>query len=119
IWWDRPSCLSSVAVLGEGRSGDFVRRSTAERDRQECLSHRIWLVNLTVFICTAWGMAQPATMPATLEPGQAEARDGAGERPPLPKEWSHPKYEFRGVWISTREMLLPREQLAAKLDALR
>src|SRR2546423_2519159 len=58
------------------------------------------------------------TRPARLEPGEAESRDRAANVP-LPRTWSHPATEIRGVWMTPREMTLPREQLLAKLDALR
>jgi uncharacterized lipoprotein YddW (UPF0748 family) len=76
-----------------------------------------WFLAIAILTTTCL-LAQPTTTHATLEPGQRDAQEHADEVP-LPKEWSHPKYEFRGVWISTKEMLLPRDQLAAKLDAIR
>ena len=53
----------------------------------------------TFVITTA--IAQPATRPAGLEPGEAEAKDRAAVLP-LPKEWSHPSREIRGIWLASQ-----------------
>jgi uncharacterized protein len=72
-----------------------------------------------IFAITRLGIcAPPATAPSTLEPGQSEALQRAPV-PPFPKTWTHPATEIRGVWISSNEMLLPRQPLLAKLDALK
>src|SRR5882757_785290 len=73
---------------------------------------------VVLFLSAACGLAQPITRPSLLEPGEAESRDHTA-KVPLPTTWSHPETEIRGVWISTNEMLLPRDQLAAKLDQLK
>jgi uncharacterized lipoprotein YddW (UPF0748 family) len=58
------------------------------------------------------------TRPAGLEPGEGEFRDHLA-KVPVPKTWSHPASEVRGVWIDSKETMQPREQLLAKLDALK
>src|SRR3954454_19356214 len=58
------------------------------------------------------------TQPAGVEPGEAESH-GQSNSVELPKAWSHPSTEVRGVWMTSKEMLMPRTPLLAKLDALR
>src|SRR5437868_5104453 len=58
------------------------------------------------------------TRPAGLEPGEAESRQRETNVEP-PTSWSHPATEVRGVWIDSKEMMRPREQLLAKLDRLK
>ena len=58
-------------------------------------------------------MAQPAG----LEPGEAEARERAPTSP-LITQWTHPQAEVRGIWLASRDMLLPKDQLREKLDAI-
>src|SRR5689334_715509 len=58
------------------------------------------------------------TPPARLEPGEAESRERLANVEPTTK-WSHPAAEVRGVWIDSKEMMRPREQLLAKLDQLK
>src|SRR5436190_23397706 len=70
----------------------------------------------TFVITTA--IAQPATRPAGLEPGEAEAKDRAAVLP-LPKEWSHPSREIRGIWLASRDMLVPDAELLKKLDTIK
>jgi uncharacterized lipoprotein YddW (UPF0748 family) len=75
------------------------------------------LIAACIWLFAACGLADPTTRPSLLEPGQSEARDRSAKIP-LPTTWSHPETEIRGLWIATNEMLLPREQITAKLDAL-
>jgi uncharacterized lipoprotein YddW (UPF0748 family) len=53
-----------------------------------------------------------------LEPGQAEARQrtAAGK---LISDWTHPATELRGVWLASRDMLRPKQELAQMLDAIK
>jgi uncharacterized lipoprotein YddW (UPF0748 family) len=58
------------------------------------------------------------TLAQQLEPGEAESRDRAANVA-VPKTWSHPANEIRGVWMAPKEMLLPRGQILRKLDQLK
>src|SRR5438309_1047433 len=63
--------------------------------------------------------AQPATPPsgAGLEPGEAESWQRATTAP-VPKTWSHPATEIRGVWMASQDLRLTKDQIGKKLDAL-
>jgi len=57
---------------------------------------------------------QPGT---AAEPGQREAqqRDTAGK---VITEFTHPAVEARGIWLASRDMVLPKEELRRRLDDL-
>lgn len=69
-----------------------------------------------VVMCAA-GLAS-AQRAGSSEPGQAESQDRT-RAVKLPSTWSSPAKEARAIWIASHEMLLPREKIAAKLDAIR
>jgi uncharacterized lipoprotein YddW (UPF0748 family) len=59
------------------------------------------------------------TRPATgLEPGEAEARQRATTAP-RPTTFTSPATEVRGVWLASRDMTRPRDELRARLDQLK
>src|SRR5687768_16263910 len=53
-----------------------------------------------------------------LEPGQAEARDRDRAIDPTLK-WTHPRVEARGVWIASRDMTGPKDEVLKKLDLVK
>jgi uncharacterized lipoprotein YddW (UPF0748 family) len=55
---------------------------------------------------------------STLEPGQAEAQTSATGAVEVPRKWSHPATEVRGVWITSGELQQSTEALTRKLDAI-
>ena len=74
-------------------------------------------VLLSVSICAA---APAQTRPgAGLEPGEAEARQRATTAPPRPTTFTSPVNEVRGIWLASRDMLRPRDELRDKLDQLK
>ena len=103
--------LGGIDILvnnaGYGKFGEFAKLPLEENIGMIQLNMVTLTILTKLFLGPMLCLAQPTSLPATLEPGQAEAREDVGDAPPLPKEWSHPKFELRGVWLSTREMLLP------------
>lgn len=51
------------------------------------------------------------------EPGTEQAKQGTSR--PAITEFTHPAAETRGVWLPSRDIFVPREQLMAKLDQLK
>jgi uncharacterized lipoprotein YddW (UPF0748 family) len=76
----------------------------------------IFVATVTAFApCAAKTMGnQPAV---GQEPGVAQAKE-ATTRPPI-TTFTHPEVETRFVWLPSRDILVPREQLMAKLDQLK
>lgn len=80
--------------------------------------HRLVAIAALV-VSPALTLAQATKTDRSVEPGAAEARQSTREVV-LPKEWSHPKVEVRGVWLARNDMEgVSREELAKKLDAIR
>jgi uncharacterized lipoprotein YddW (UPF0748 family) len=75
--------------------------------------HRLLLVLLLLTISAPPVRAQREA----VEPGELEARDRAPHAP-LITQWTHPASEVRGVWIASRDMLRPKDELRQMLDAL-
>jgi len=63
------------------------------------------------------GILQAQTT-ATLEPGQAEAAKTTTLKMDVPTTWTSPEVEARAVWLTGTELLKPREEIIAMLDAL-
>ena len=72
-----------------------------------------------VFLTLIAGAAPAQTKPpAGAEPGEAEARQRATTEPVI-TTFSHPAIELRGVWLASRDMTKPKQQLIEQLDALK
>ena len=75
-------------------------------------------VALALAGCTTAVAPEAAKLPATgQEPGVAQARETT-TRPAI-TQFTHPATETRFVWLPSRDLLVPREQLMAKLDQLK
>lgn len=59
-----------------------------------------------------------AQAPTALEPGQAEAQTSETRVTDVPTTWTSPAKEARAIWITGDELMKPREEVLAKLDAL-
>lgn len=64
------------------------------------------------------GAGLHAQTTATLEPGQGEAMTTMTRVTDVPTTWTSPAEEIRAVWLTADELLVPREELLKKLDAL-
>ena len=60
--------------------------------------------------------AQPTTQPS-LEPGAAQSKETTTRA--AITDFTHPPVETRGVWLASRDIFVPRDQLLAKLDQLK
>ena len=72
---------------------------------------RIAACGLILCCASACVTSQPAptTRPAAgLEPGEAEARQRTTSAT-MPTTFSSPAVEVRGVWLASRDMVLPRD----------
>lgn len=53
-----------------------------------------------------------------LEPGQNEGATTVS-KVEVPKTWSHPKEEARGIWLTAKEFLVPQSELEKRYDDLK
>jgi len=82
---------------------------------------RIVAFGLILYCASACATSQPAstTRPAAgFEPGEAEARQRTTSAT-MPTTFSSPAVEVRGVWLASRDMTAPRDELIKKLDRLK
>jgi len=76
-----------------------------------------FLVLAQLLALSVTGTSQAQTT-VTLEPGQAEAATTATDQVDVPTTWTSPAVEARAVWLTGTELLKPREEIIAMLDAL-
>ena len=67
--------------------------------------------------CAGAQLKSPAPAPG-LEPGEAEARQRTTSAT-MPTTFTSPAVELRGVWLASRDMVLPRAELLKRLDQLK
>jgi uncharacterized lipoprotein YddW (UPF0748 family) len=78
------------------------------------MTARVRLLIPLLFVTFA---AAQATPPG-LEPGEAEARQRTTDAR-LPVKFTRPTTEVRGIWLASRDMTMPREDLRNRLDQLK
>jgi uncharacterized lipoprotein YddW (UPF0748 family) len=73
---------------------------------------------LAACMLTSCASAQSTRPSPGLEPGEAAARQRATTAP-RPKTFTSPTNELRGIWLASRDMVRPRDELRARLDQLK
>src|SRR5688500_18225355 len=81
------------------------------------MSSNVVVACTALLILSRCTFAQPTPAPG-LEPGQAEAANRERAIDPTLK-WTHPRVEARGVWIASRDMTGPKNEILKKLDLVR
>src|SRR5438874_5996301 len=76
------------------------------------------IVRIMVIGLLALSFARGQTRPAGLEPGEAEEKVKSRAIDPHLK-FTHPPVEARGVWVTSNDLLGPRETLLKKFDRLK
>src|SRR4051812_20398909 len=73
-----------------------------------------------LFLCTVAASAISATKETTgvLEPGQLESAVRPVAAAVVPTTWDQPQKEARGIWLTSTELLEPKETILKKLDAI-
>jgi uncharacterized lipoprotein YddW (UPF0748 family) len=76
------------------------------------------LATLTALAALAAAHGQTTRPAVGLEPGEAEARQRATPAPRA-TTFTSPATEVRGIWLASRDMTRPRDELRAMLDQLK